>query len=572
MGIRWGVLQHCRHLSCTSKIREISHAAQDVLAPTAHVPRVDLKYDDSLFHYTGGRFVRDESHELAKRHVYFDVEELARIATATVGARSCVSLEKYPDGLCNKSMLLTMDNGAQVVAKVPNPNAGLPHYTTASEVATMDFARNQLGTPIPRVLAWSSRRECNLVGAEYVLMERVAGVELERLWPSMARRDKIELIRNLVTYQEAWAATKFKGLGSLYHAGDLEENLQSKCSYENAQGTEIHSEQFVIGPSVGRDWFDDGRGSIECGRGPWSTTEAYHTAIGYREMETVCSLPSLPRSPITLCGPGTYIPTREKKLKALDCYLKLLKYLLPEDQSIGTAHMWHSDLHGANIFVDPTQPTKITGIIDWQSSQIAPLYVHACQPYILSHDGAYVLEFECPQAPQETESLDPAARHRAKTLHEQRSLSASYNLYAHRTMPAVYTALQFQQNLAFELLLTAKNLSIDGEAQFLSKVLDLEQTWTTLPRTNGVPFPLTFASDERTVVLADAERSAVGIAAMRTIREALSEPFLRKGIVRHDQYEGAMRGLREEKERVIRRFARNAYEREMWEEMWPFDS
>jgi hypothetical protein len=29
-----------------------------------------------------------------------------------------------------------MDNGTEVVAKLPNPNAGPAHYTTASEVAT----------------------------------------------------------------------------------------------------------------------------------------------------------------------------------------------------------------------------------------------------------------------------------------------------------------------------------------------------------------------------------------------------------------------------------------------------
>jgi len=32
-----------------------------------------------------------------------------------------------------------MEAGTQVVAKIPNPNAGQPHLTTASEVATMEF-------------------------------------------------------------------------------------------------------------------------------------------------------------------------------------------------------------------------------------------------------------------------------------------------------------------------------------------------------------------------------------------------------------------------------------------------
>jgi hypothetical protein len=32
-----------------------------------------------------------------------------------------------------------MDDGQEVIAKVLNLNAGISHYTTASEVATMDF-------------------------------------------------------------------------------------------------------------------------------------------------------------------------------------------------------------------------------------------------------------------------------------------------------------------------------------------------------------------------------------------------------------------------------------------------
>lgn len=93
----------------------------------------DLKYGDDLFNYTRGRFVRDEEYEMSQRRVRFNVNELARCATEAIGARSCVSVEKYPDGMYNKSMLLTMDDGSQVVAKVPNPNAGVPHFTTASE-------------------------------------------------------------------------------------------------------------------------------------------------------------------------------------------------------------------------------------------------------------------------------------------------------------------------------------------------------------------------------------------------------------------------------------------------------
>jgi hypothetical protein len=76
---------------------------------------------------------------MSQRHVQFNVTELARVAADAVGSNACVGIEKYPDGMYNKAMLLTMDDGTQVVAKVSNPNAGKPHFTTASEVATIDF-------------------------------------------------------------------------------------------------------------------------------------------------------------------------------------------------------------------------------------------------------------------------------------------------------------------------------------------------------------------------------------------------------------------------------------------------
>lgn len=48
---------------------------------------------------------------------------------------------KFQEGEYNKVFLLRMDNGHEAIAKLPNPNAGPPHYTTASEVATVDFVR-----------------------------------------------------------------------------------------------------------------------------------------------------------------------------------------------------------------------------------------------------------------------------------------------------------------------------------------------------------------------------------------------------------------------------------------------
>lgn len=100
---------------------------------------LELQYNDDYFRFTRGRFVVNEGFELSQRYVHFNVQELARIAAEAVGSASCINMGKYPDGLYNKALLLTIEARTQVVAKIPNPNAGQPHLTTASEVATMEF-------------------------------------------------------------------------------------------------------------------------------------------------------------------------------------------------------------------------------------------------------------------------------------------------------------------------------------------------------------------------------------------------------------------------------------------------
>jgi len=65
--------------------------------------------------------------------------ELCRLAAIAIGSKSCVQVVKVSEGQFNKVFLLTMDDGREVIAKLPNPNAGRPYFTTASEVATMIF-------------------------------------------------------------------------------------------------------------------------------------------------------------------------------------------------------------------------------------------------------------------------------------------------------------------------------------------------------------------------------------------------------------------------------------------------
>jgi hypothetical protein len=51
----------------------------------------------------------------------------------------------------NKVISLKMENGEEVLARIPNPNAGHPEYCVASEVATLDFVRRSV---LAKLLDW----------------------------------------------------------------------------------------------------------------------------------------------------------------------------------------------------------------------------------------------------------------------------------------------------------------------------------------------------------------------------------------------------------------------------------
>ncbi|KAL3481884.1 kinase-like domain-containing protein [Aspergillus californicus] len=499
--------------------------------------------DDEWYRYTRGRFLSKESYEMTIRHVEFNMNELAKHAAESIGLTDahCVHIEKFPDGMFNKAFLFTMQDGRKVVGKVPNPNADRAQYTIASEVATMDFASNELNTPVPKVLAWSSKAG-NSVGAEYIIMENVEGIQLNQVWPKMDIKQKFELVKAISGSQRNWMSMAFKQYGSLYYSSDLANS--DGCVLVKEDASEDRSYKFAVGPSAGRGFLDDGRIAVDFDRGPWTSAEQYKQAVGLREIACLENMAQLPRSSLSLYGPGTMIPFRPERIAAVQNYLRLLKFLLPADQSIMSAYLWHPDLHTENIFVHPERPSEVLGIIDWQSSEILPLFDHARQPYILDYDGPSSTTLDPPTFPEDFDNLDPIEQSRSQDLYLRMSL-----------------AMEFQQTTSFDMMLFAQNLLIDGDALYQSRCLDLENEWTSLPgvqASGNPPFPLRLSPDE-------------GVGLMQTLRQSLGPLWPEKGIVRPEQY-GEVKGiLKQAKVEMIEELEPSEAERAVWEESWPFD-
>jgi hypothetical protein len=101
------------------------------------------------------------------------------------------------------------------------------------------------------------------------------------------------------------------------------------------------------------------------------------------DLSSYCrSLVASARSRIPVAAPEDQLPHRgsiQDHVKFVtDCEAVLYDLIKqPQVQRVAKPTLLHADLHKRNIFVSDSEPSKITGIIDWQSTSIEPAFIYA---------------------------------------------------------------------------------------------------------------------------------------------------------------------------------------------------
>ncbi|RWQ91924.1 phosphotransferase enzyme family protein [Paecilomyces variotii] len=544
---------------------------------TEHI--ADSKHDlEALNRFTSGRWLWNEQQQLDCRYVNFDLSTLLQLAASAIGSRSCTEVLKISEGQYNKVFQLTMDDGREIIAKLPNPNAGRPHFTTASEVATMDFLRNVLNLPVPRVYAWCSRASENPLGAEYILMEKQAGIILTDVWDTMKGKQKVQILDQIVDIERRLAATKLSQFGSLYYKGDLPNKWDTTLPlYVDSTGNEVRSEKFGIGPINHRSFFDFGKGELDISRGPWSTVTEYMTAIARREIAAAKAGLRYPLMPEGLFyGPRQYQPSLSKKLSALENYLKVAPHVLPENKATHASVLWHCDLHSQNIFVDPEDPSRIVGIIDWQSVSACPLFMQVGRPAFLDYNGPVPEDLGKVPLPPNFGSMDPDEQRKAKALHRAQTLHNLYLVRCLQVNETVFQAIQSQNTLRHQVSVVPGLVLMDYEPLLNDLLRDVEKEWAHIigaggdSSSPGIPFPLQFSDYEIRQQEQDGELWAQGVELMNAFVDDTGCFKHWDGRVSSADYEKSRRELDEGVRRFLEREARNEEERREWLKALPF--
>ncbi|RAL12777.1 phosphotransferase family protein [Aspergillus homomorphus CBS 101889] len=458
------------------------------------------------FNYTSGCWLIIEAHQLERRHIRFDVPALQGIAGQLIGSR-CVRMYKIPEGLFNKVFSLHMETGKEILARIPNPNAGHPHYMVASEVASLDFLRNVLEIPVPRVLAWSSSSQPNPVGAEYILMERVEGRQLGEIW------DDILYYRS--TFPQGRSIVAMEG-------ANLEG--QSKC---------------VLGPTTQRSFWENEMQAMEIDRGPWATAQEYLAAVASREIARIQNAHSGLRN-VTV-PPGKTQQKRDNHIKLLGQFLAVLPHILPPAEILSPV-LLHPDLHSDNIFVDASDPTQISSIIDWQAVHAAPLFMQTKFPSIFNCDDIYPWGAVQPQLPNDYDSLSQEAKKQAEDKVDRLRLKKFYELASRTFNPALIHAMDQMRNendpTTFIFYIVGQSFE-DGPLPLTELLIQVFEKWDQITERRGSrePCPISFSRQEIDESRRQIEAWAAAFGDFKCLRaELLGED----GWVSHDDYEEAM--------------------------------
>lgn len=302
----------------------------------------------------------------------------------------------------------------------------------------------------------------------------------------------------------------------------------------------------------------------------------YLAAVAYREIACVNAGLKYPVMPEGLFyGPRQYQPSASKKLSALNNYLKVAPYVLPENRATHASVLWHGDLHLQNIFVDPEDPTRILGIIDWQSVSICPLFTQVARPGFLDYNGPVPDKLAPINLPPNIDSMAPNEQQKAKKLHQAQTLHNLYLALSSQVNNIAFQAIQEKNNLRHQVSVVPGLILADYEPYLNNLLRDVEKEWPKIVGENSdglplVPCPLQFSAAEAKQQEHDEELWAQGVELMN---DFVNETGCFKhwdGRVSNADYELSKRQLAEGIEGFLSREARNEMEREAWLKVLPF--
>ncbi|TFK50483.1 phosphotransferase family protein [Heliocybe sulcata] len=404
---------------------------------------------------------------------------------------------KLAEGSYNRVFLISLDNSREIIARIKTPHAGPSHLVTASEVATMQFVR-KLGIPTPAILDWSSQAGENPAGAEYIIMEKAAGVELSTVWSKLSEAQRDGFLARWVTLEKALMARLSGGYGSLYYKGDVD-SKQTRDLYVNG----VLEPEFVLGPSVERQFWSGERLDMDLDRGPWKSPQAYSLAIANNAKQWLNDFAVRPAE-FGIFDPPERVQHPHLHLALLGQFAAVAPFLVPEDQQLIRPILWPGDVHTNNVFVSEGclsgEDISITSVIDWQHLAVLPLYLQAAVPALFEYYGRRPLPAgdseQLLSLPEDFDTLDEEDQIQVRDDIEQFNRCLIYRRVCAGLIPEYYRALVLPTHrLRFFPVKFASHTWDNKFIPLRDLLSQIYQNWRVI-YPGDVPCPIHFTEEE----------------------------------------------------------------------------
>ena len=520
----------------------------------------------------------------AERRLVFDVEGLRRLAAQSVdrSPADVVNLSKLAEGGFNRSFLITLRDGFQMVARIPYPATVPKYYAVASEVATMDFLRSS-GLPTPKVYGYSPESE-NAAGTEYIFMEFVRGTKLSDVWLSLGEQEVISILRQLVQLESKMMSLSFPAGGSLYYTQDLEKVARGL-------GVPLEDERFCVGPDTRLHLWYGRRSQLDVDRGPCTPLSAFFSITPWNQPITIdesaeAALVAAARKELAFLAQfgKPLLPFRRERrdgyqyqeqspsayIENLNHYLLIASSLVPRDPALGRFCIRHPDLQQSNIVVSrsPDSDWQVVSLLDWQHASILPPFLLAGVPQRLqNYDDPISQSMTLPSLPENFDELDETERTEAEEVYLRRLVHYHYVTNTEECNELHHAALTDPMCVLRGHLFHHASNPWEGETLELKVALiQATERWETLTG-GGAPCPVVFNAEDvrETTKLNEVQRRADE--ALEAWQNMLG--LGPEGWVPTQHYEEAVALSKQMKEALAE--ARSAEERAEIMGHWPWD-
>ncbi|KAK4221255.1 kinase-like domain-containing protein [Podospora fimiseda] len=284
-------------------------------------------------------------------------------------------ISTFSEGAFHRLFLISSPlTGEEFIFRVALPVD--PFFKTESEVATMDYVRLNSPVHVPRVIAYSFDAS-NELGFEWILMEKVNGVQLAKVEESMSVESKICLAQQLANVlRTLWAAHEFDLYGNLYYADIWNQVNHRPTTQPSKSSRALLDSGFVIGRIVNGTFFGGKRLLFPCNRGPFKTTAEFAAAEVEILSHAVHNIGPIPNTDYYCESDEALAKNKTEVLSTLERLSEAIQkiYSSPPANGDDVNVLRHEDMSSRNVLVDP-ETYDLVSIIDWESVSILPAWL-----------------------------------------------------------------------------------------------------------------------------------------------------------------------------------------------------